>query len=386
MNDSSSSEGMLDTANCPSCPLRRRPSMMKRLRSSFRRAISNKEVLASESKILAGALRPSLSAEMLNSPEAFTEEPCDRHFSNRMTFSATTLWDNLVSYLETNVNPGTRRRSLRMYNNCFFGHEAVNCLHKYITTSLSRQCDREQVAILCHRFLVLGIIEDAKCAPETDQDFSTGLLYRLTAQKKFWELASLKSDEEEDSDVADCKEEAPVVTLTCLSDDFKKPTREEFPVKGSKKPHRSLRRSILETVKYHPRESKANVGHELSSTDEHNDKEVHDKLTRTSDDDKIKYLYSSTESTCTKSSNNDADSSGSSRGTNKWQPQTLVTAHKTKKPALSRKRRWHSVKEKSHKAGNKQAHLIPQLKTKMSLRKKKNGSETNKQWVTFGYI
>ena len=383
MTDSSSSEGILDTANCPSCPaLRRRPSMMKRLRSSFRRAISNKEGLASENKILASGLRPSLSAEMLNSPEAFTEESCDRHY--RMTFSATTLWDNLVSYLEANVNPGTRRRSLRMYNNCFFGHEAVNCLHKYITTSLSRQCDREQVAILCHRFLVLGIIEDAKCVPETDQDFSTGLLYRLTEQKKFWELASLKSDDDEDSDVADCKGEAPVVTLKCLSDDFNKPAREELPVKGSKKPHRSLRRSILETVKYHPRDSKANAGHELSSTDEHNDKEF-EVYNRSSDDDKIKYLYSSTESTCTRSSNNDADSSGSSRGT-KWQPQTLVTAQKAKKPALSRKRRWHSVKEKSHKAGHKQAHLIPQLKTKMSLRKKKNGSETDKQWVAFGYI
>ena len=356
--------------------------MMKRLRSSFRRAISNKEVLASESKMVSGALRPSLSAEMLHSPEAFAEEPYDRRYSNRMTFSATTLWDNLVSYLETNVNPGTRRRSLRMYNNCFFGHEAVNCLHKYITTGLSRQCDRDQVAILCHRFLVLGIIEDAKCIPEADKDFNTGLLYRLTAQKKFWELASLKSDDEESD--GHCKEESPVVTPTCLSDDCKKAAREEVSDKCSKnKRHRSLRRSIFEGV--HPKGIKLN-DHELPlTTEEHNDHEVHSKI-RTSDDDEIKHSYSSTD---TKSSNNDADSSGSSKGA-KWQPQTqLLTAQKAKKPALARKRRWHSIKEKNHKAGNKQAHLIPQLKTKMSLRKKKNmpaSSEANKQWVAFGYI
>ena len=384
MNDIPPREGILDSASCPSCPLRRRPSMMKRLRSSFRRAISNKEVLASESKMVSGALRPSLSAEMLNSPEAFTEEPCDRRYSNQMTFSATTLWDNLVSYLETNVNPGTRRRSLRMYNNCFFGHEAVNCLHKYITTGLSRQCDREQVAILCHRFLVLGIIEDAKCIPEADQDFNTGLLYRLTAQKKFWELNSLKSDDEEDESDGNCKEESPVVALACLSDDCKKAAREEVSDKCSKnKQHRSLRRSILDGVKCHLKENRPNVGHKLSLTTE--DHEVHSKVIRTSDDDEIKYSYSSTD---TKSSNNDADSSGSSRGA-KWQPQTQsVTAQKAKKPALTRKRRWHSIKDKSHKAGSKQAHLIPQLKTKMSLRKKKNmpSSETDKQWVAFGYI
>ena len=383
MNDIPCREGILDSASCPSCPLRRRPSMMKRLRSSFRRAISNKEVLASESKMVSGALRPSLSAEMLHSPEAFAEEPSGRRYSNRLTFSATTLWDNLVSYLETNVNPGTRRRSLRMYSNCFFGHEAVNCLHRYITTGLSRQCDRDQVAILCHRFLVLGIIEDAKCIPEADKDFNTGLLYRLTAQKKFWELASLKSDDDEESD-GQCKEEPPAVTLTCLADDCKKAAQEEISDKCSKnKRHRSLRRSILEGVKYHSKETKPE-SHELSlATEEHDDHKVHSKI-RTSDDE-IKYSYSSTD---TKSSNNDADSSGSSRGA-EWQPQMQpVTVQKAKKPALVRKRRWHSIKEKSHKAGNKQAHLVPQLKTKMSLRKKKNlpSSDTNKQWVAFGYI
>lgn len=375
MDDIPTREGIIDTASCPSCPLRRRPSMMKRLRKSFRRAVSNKEAMASDSKVY-GALRPSLSAEMLHSPEAFTEEPCahrDRSYSDRMTFSATTLWDNLVSYLEANVNPGTRRRSLRMYNNCFFGHEAVNCLHKYITTDLSRQCDREQVAVLCHRFLVLGIIEDAKCANEFEKDFNTGLLYRLTAQKKFWEVASLKSEDEESD--GNYREESPV-TLTHEShdSDCKKP-EEEISDKCSKNMQRrkSLRQSLLEGVRWHLKENKPRLDRVLPlTTEEHSDTESKQSS------------YSSTDA---KLSTNDADSSGSSsKGA---ETQTTTMQQKAKKSSLTRKRRWHSIKEKSHKTGNKQTHLIPQLKTKMTLKKKKqniSSSETNKQWVTFGYI
>lgn len=369
MNSITSKEGIIDSASCQSCPLQRRPSMMKRLRKSFRRAVSTKDYLASESRMVSGALRPSLSAEMLHSPEAFnTEEPRGRRYSQRMTFSATTLWDNLVSYLETNVNPGTRRRSLRMYNNCFFGHEAVNCLHKHITMNLSRQCDREQVAILCHRFLVLGIIEYAKCDCEDEKDFNTGLLYRLTAQKKFWEVACLKSDDEdseEDCKEENCKEESRV-SLTCLSDDCKKATEEETLDKCSKNmQRRSFRYSIL---KSYPKERKPSLDKE------HSDHETHSLSTDTT----------------TSTTNNDADSSGSSKEA-EWRlrTQSLTVQQKAKKPALTRKRRWHSIREKSHKAGSKQTHLIPQLKTKISPKKKKQNipaSEPSKHWVTFGYI
>lgn len=385
MDDVLSKERIIDSTSCPSCSLQRRPSMMKRLRQSFRRAI-NKEVLASESKMVSGALRPSLSAEMLHSPKAFSEEPCDRRSSDQVIFRATTLWDNLVSYLETNVNPGTRRRSLRMYNNCFYGHEAVSCLHKYITTNLSRQCDREDVAILCHRFLVLGIIEDAKYAPEVE-DFNTGLLYRLTEQKKFWELAFSKPEDQETDE--SCKEET--LTLTCLSNDCRKAAEEEISDKCNKMQERkSLRRSVLEGAKFHLKESRpANLDCELSSTKEIS--KLNSRVIRTVDSNKTnQYLSNDTKS----SSTNDVDSStsGSSKET-EWESeaQTLtILHHKTKKLAQTRKRRWHSLREKSHKAGNKQAQLIPQLKTKMSLKKKKHApvsvSETKKHWIAFGYI
>ena len=385
MDDTPSRDSTIDSASCSSYPLQRRPSMIKRLRRSLRRAVSNKEeVLASESNVL----RPSLSAEMLDSPEAFTEEPCSRRrsASNRMTFSATTLWDNLVSYLETNVNPGTRRRSLRMYNNCFFGHEAVNCLHKYITTSLSRQCDRDQVSILCHRFLVLGIIEDAKCAPEADKDFNTGLLYRLTSQKKFWELACLKSEDEESD--SNYKEEESSVTLSCLSDDCKKAAEEENSDKCSEN---MQQRSLLgqSLLKSTPKVTKPSRNHELTvSTEEHSDDhELHSTVIKTSDNSETKqHTLSSLDVRL--SSTNDADSSSSSvKGRSEVSP---LTVQKPKKSFQTRKRRWHSIKEKSHKTGNKQAHLIPHIKTRMSLRRKKqnvSGSETNdKHWIAFGYI
>lgn len=388
MDDIPTGESTIDPANCSPCTLRRRPSMMKRLRKSFRKAVSNKEV--AESKMVPGVLRPSYSAEMLHSPEAFTEESCSRRSSNETIFGATVLWDNLVSYLETNVNPGTRRRSLRMYNNCFFGHEAVNCLHKYITNNLSRQCDRDQVAILCHRFLVLGIIEDAKCAPEDDKDFSTGLLYRLTSEKKFWELACLKSEESDDN----CKDSS--VTLTCLSDDCKvNPAEEETSDKCRKRiRQRSLRRSLLKSVKSHPKEKSPEL--ELSlTTEESSDHELHPTVIITSPDiEKTEqYTISSIDTKSNSSStNNYADSScsSSSKGTEyKSGTLPLTVQHKAKKPAQTRKRRWNSVKERSRKAGNKQPHLIPQLKAKISLRRKKRnvpGSETNKHWITFGYI
>ena len=373
MNDTpAAKEDIIDSASCPSCSLRRRPSMMKRLRKSFRRAVSNKEGIVSQSSIVSGALRPSLSAEMLHSPEAFNDEPCDQRSSHRLTFSATTLWDNLVSYLETNVNPGTRRRSLRMYNNCFFGHEAVNCLHKYITTNLSRQCDREQVAILCHRFLVLGIIEDAKCDTEVDQDFNTGLLYRLTAQKKFWALACLKPEDELEESDGNSKEDTPA-TLACSTDDCKKAAEEEMSDKCSKNiRQRSFRYSLL---KSHLKMNKLPLHHKSSSVTEELS-EPHSKVA-TSDDSK------SCSSTDCKSSTIDADSSGSSKGA-EWQ--LVNVQQKAKKPAQTRKRRWHSIKEKGHKAGSKQAHLIPQFKTKMSLKKKKQTMPSNEHWVTFGYI
>lgn len=366
----------LNSDSCPSYTLQRRPSMMKRLRRSFRRAITNKEVLASESKMVSDALQPSLSAEMLNSPEEFTDESCGDRSSGQMTFSATTLWDNLVSYLETNVNPGTRRRSLRMYNNCFFGHEAVNCLHKYITTNLLRQCDRDQVAILCHRFLVLGIIEDAKYGvPEAEQDFNAGLLYRLTAQKKFW-----LSSEHQETDGC-CKEESPV-TETCLSDTCGKATEEETSNKCSKnmQRRRSLRQSLLEVTKCHLKENRPSIDHRLRT--EHDDTEMNSRTTNNSDE----ATYSSTDN---KSTAIDADSSSSSsKGTASHSEETRVAVHhKAKKLVQTRKRRWHSVKEKTQKAGTKQPHLIPQLK-KMSIKKKQNisSSEGNKHWVTFGFI
>lgn len=376
MNDTSAKEDIIDSASCPSCSLTRRPSMMKRLRRSFRRATSNRESLVAQRRLVSGGLRPSLSAEMLHSPEAFSEEPCDQRASHRLTFSATTLWDNLVSYLETNVNPGTRRRSLRMYNNCFFGHEAVNCLHKHITTNLSRQCDREQVAILCHRFLVLGIIEDAKCDAEADKDFNTSLLYRLTAQKKFWALACLKSEDEE-SDGS--KEQSPV-PLTCSADDCKKAAEEEMSNKCRKNiRQRSFRHSLL---KSHLKMNKLTLHHKsTSATEEHSDHAPHSKVT-TSDDSK------SCSSTDSKSSTIDADSSGSSKGS-EWQlgAQLVTAQQKAKKPAQTRKRRWHSIREKSHKAvGSKQAHLIPQFKTKISLKKKKQTVPSSEHWVAFGYI
>ena len=235
MNDIPCREGILDSASCPSCPLRRRPSMMKRLRSSFRRAISNKEVLASESKMV---LR-CLAAQLKRRDASFTGGVS---LKSRAGVVTAIDWHSVLlrcgiiwcPYLETNVKPWGR------------GDAPCECTATaFLDTKLWTACtdtslrvcrdsaNRDQVAILCHRFLVLGIIEDAKCIPEADKDFNTGLLYRLTAQKKFWELASLKSDDDEESD-GQCKEEPPAVTLTCLADDCKKAAQEEISDKCSK--------------------------------------------------------------------------------------------------------------------------------------------------------
>ena len=129
---------------------------------------------------------------------------------------------------------------------------------------------------------------------------------------------------------------------------------------------RSLRQSVLEGANFHPKEGRpTSFGCELSPVDNNETNQ-----------------YSDTNKS---SSPNNVDSSGSSKET-EWQSeaQTLTVHHKTKKLAQTRKRRWHSLREKSHKAGNKQAHI----KTKMSLKKRKNVpvSETKKQWVEFGYI
>ena len=352
----------IDSACSPEYqPLQRKPSMMKRLRKSFRRAVSNREAESSVSRLDHASLRPSVSAEVLHS-QAFSSESYDtRPISDHM-FRATTMWDNLVTYLEANVKPGTRRRSLKIYTNCFFGHEAVDCLHKYITTDLSRQCDREQVNILCHRFLMLGIIEDAKCATETERDFSMGMVYRLT-EKKFWEFADERHHESQQVS--------------------------ESPTSHTKKLHADIVDSIDSSEKMQRRNIKQ-IFKPQSSDDNRTSVELTTATIETLADSEVdgndEQLMVPAKQ-CSPASpdirsialhNDSLCSDGSSK----------MADHSETLPQV-RKRRWHSIKGKSYKLKAKKTQPI---QTTASNEQEKNdmqnspNNETDQPWIMYGYV
>jgi len=338
--------------------------MMKRLRKSFRRVITNREIESSVSRLNHASLRPSVSAEVLH-PQA---ESCStRPISDHM-FRATTLWDNLVTYLEANVKPGTRRRSLKIYSNCFFGHEAVDCLHKYITTDLSRQCDREQVSILCHRFLMLGIIEEAKCAAENERDFSMGMVYRLT-EKKFWEFADERHHENHEvklklpashaKDLTPAKKlHASTVDNQDSNDSRKKIQRRN--IKQIVKPESfddnrtsvELTTATIETL----------ADSEMDSNDEQSMVPAK-QCSPASPDTKSITLHNDSLIVCNDGSSKTADHS-----------ETLHQA---------RKRRWHSLKGKSYKLKAKKTQPI---QTSASNEQKKNDMPNSEPWIMYGYV
>ena len=340
--------------------------MMKRLRKSFRRAISNKEGESSVNRVDHASLRPSVSAEVLHS-QAFSSDSCSTRPISDHAFRATTMWDNLVTYLEANVKPGTRRRSLRIYSNCFFGHEAVDCLHKYITTDLSRQCDREQVSILCHRFLMLGIIEDAKCAPETERDFNMGMVYRLT-EKKFWEFADerhhetksqqIKSPASQTKDLTPAKKLHENTIDNKDSDSSKKLQRNIKQIFKSQSSDDNRTSVELTTATI---ETLACSG--MDSNDEH--LMVPAKQCSPASPD-VKSIALHNESFC----------DGSSK----------VADHSETLPQV-RKRRWHSLKGKSYKLKAKKTQPTQNNEQKKSnIVQNSPNNETDQPWIVYGYV
>jgi len=338
--------------------------MMKRLRKSFRRVIS-KEAESSVSRVDHASLRPSASAEVLNS-QAFSSESF-RPISDHM-FRATTMWDNLVTYLGANVKPGTRRRSLRIYSNCFFGHEAVDCLHKYITTDLSRQCDREQVNILCHRFLMLGIIEDAKCSTEIERDFNMGMVYRLT-DKKFWEFADARHHEspEVKSPTSPSKDLTSAKKLHVSKVDSKDPAE------SSKK----LQRSIVKQI-FTPESSDDNrTSVELTTA------AIYETLADTELDSSDELVMVPAKQ-CSPAS---SDTKSIVLHNDSLCDNTKAAAHSETIPQV-RKRRWHSLKGKSHKSKAKKTQSLettPNTEQQKSVQTSPN-TEPDQPWVVYGYV
>ena len=118
------------------------------------------------------------STSFTTSTRISEEEPAKHQFS------ATQLWDALVCHLESNVNPGRRRRSFRWYDDCFQGSEAVDCLKHFIEEALGRNIERQQILTLLSRFASWGVIEPIT-SPDKNMTFKDSSLYRLTKQH-FW--------------------------------------------------------------------------------------------------------------------------------------------------------------------------------------------------------
>ena len=100
------------------------------------------------------------------------------------TFKATLLWEKIVLHLERSVKCGRRSQGLRVFDDCFPGSKAVECLTIYLNTILPKTVKREQVRVLCQKLLLTEVIEDVR--NKEKMVFRESRLYRFT-RNHFWE-------------------------------------------------------------------------------------------------------------------------------------------------------------------------------------------------------
>ncbi len=103
---------------------------------------------------------------------------------SKCPFRATALWENTVFHLENSVKPGRHSSGLRIYENCFRGAQAVDCLSTYLNAVLPKTVSQGQVLILCHKLVLTGVMEDVKDKERTM--FKAGRLYRFS-KEHFWQ-------------------------------------------------------------------------------------------------------------------------------------------------------------------------------------------------------
>ena len=111
----------------------------------------------------------------------------DEH--KRTHFPATIMYAEIVSHLESSLEPGRHFYRLQRFNECFCGSSMVDCLLAYCLKNLNSRMKKEKATEMCRRLLSHGVIENVSHTKQQEAEgivFKGSRLYRFTGNH-FWE-------------------------------------------------------------------------------------------------------------------------------------------------------------------------------------------------------